>query len=385
MPKLIKISTEKFAVAGIPHQISITFDMTLLESDTSIDFAGVKLISNRPCKKDIIISKTDIFYDGILETGIYTRNINVNISRSVVPTVKDRDIGYFIRGNMVIEREKGKREEYFDDHELIIIPEKEPVKDSKPLLLQIKNIKIKLDKDVYQKGDKIKINYEIDKIKSLKISLIKDSNIYCHCPDYTKCAHIKEIPPKILSTIEFKNPPPSDIINFELPNELEPSHNWKWIGASTSYFENSIGDNVSYNLGISGTTYDNEIININAPIMIVEPAKEEFFLKEQPNKKPFETIFSPKNIELLRCEVIGDLVKFKLKNKSEQKLEGVTIIITGIQQSFFETLPWMIGKREWNPGETIEVSYKGHNADIESYQFIIETNSGIKVKKIQNF
>ncbi|MHA1694824.1 MAG: hypothetical protein ACTSUG_06160, partial [Candidatus Helarchaeota archaeon] len=328
MPKLIKLSTEKVAVAGLPHQVSVTFDMTLLESNTSVDFAGIRLISNRPCKKDILISKIDIFNGGILESGIYSRNVNLNISRRVVPTVIERNIRYFLRGTMVIEHETGKREEFFDDHDLTIIAEKEPVRSPRPILLQIKNIKIKLDKDIFEKGETIKINYETEKIKLLKFKLIKEANVYCHCADYAKCAHIKQNPPITLQNLDLHNPPSSDIVYFNLPNDLEPSHNWKWIGASTSYFENSIGDSVSYNLVINGTTFNNEIISLNAPIIIVEPTKEDLFMKEKSTQQPFKTTFSPKNIELQSCIVSNNIITFKFKNNSNQKLEGITISIT---------------------------------------------------------
>ncbi|MHA1229420.1 MAG: hypothetical protein ACTSRP_01715 [Candidatus Helarchaeota archaeon] len=384
MPKIINISSEKVAIAGLPHAVTVTFDMSLLETETAIDFAGIRLISNRPCKKDILIAKTDIFKGGILESGVYKRSVNLNIGRRVVPTIKERNINYMIRGNIVIEGTDGKREEYFDDQELVIVPENEPVPEYKPMILQIKNIKIKMEKDIYLKGESIKIEYELDRIKTLKINLVKDVNVYCHCPEYSKCIYTKSTENKTLKTMELQNPPSSDVLTFKLPDNIESSHNWKWIGPSTTYFENSIGDSVSYNIGITGITYDNEIISLSAPITVVEPGGEELFVGKKAEQKPFESIFSPKNIELISSEVSENLIKFKLKNNSNQKLEGVTITITGIQQALFETLPWVVGKREWAPGEIIEISYNEHDKQTDSYQFLIETNSGIRVKKIEN-
>jgi hypothetical protein len=109
---------------------------------------------------------------------------------------------------------------------------------------------------------------------------------------------------------------------------------------------------------------------------------EESYLQPKSNE-PFEkaTVFSPDNITILGYEVETNEIIFKLKNLSNQELEGITVTITGIQSMFFETATWVVGKKKWNPSEILEIPYKRHSKDIDSYQFLIESNSGISVKK----
>ena len=152
MPKIITINTDRVAVAGVPQEILVTLDMSLLDTSANIEWAGVRLYSFRPCKKDILISKTDIFGGGILENGVYNRRVRLNLTRQVVPTIEDRDIKYFVRGGITL-KENGKQEDFYDDKEILIMPEKEPSHESRPINLQIKDIKFKTDQDIYKKGE----------------------------------------------------------------------------------------------------------------------------------------------------------------------------------------------------------------------------------------
>jgi hypothetical protein len=264
MPKIITINTDRVAVAGVPQDILVTLDMSLLDTSAKIEWAGVRLYSLRPCKKDILISKTDVFGGGILENGVYNRRVRLNLTRQVVPTIEDRDIKYFVRGGITL-KENGKQEDFYDDKEIIIMPEKEPRHESRPINLQIKDIKFKTDKDTYKKGEDVKIQFEGERIRKLDIQLVKDANIHCRCQDYNKCVYIKPKPSKIVQSMQVKNPPSSDTINFKLPDNLEPSHSWKWIGASKSYFEHSIGDSVLYNIVLTAkTAEENQIIDLRA-------------------------------------------------------------------------------------------------------------------------
>ncbi|MBD3227061.1 MAG: hypothetical protein GF329_02650 [Candidatus Lokiarchaeota archaeon] len=387
MPKLIRISTSDFAYAGVPQEVSITFDMTLLDSKTNINWAGIRLYSSRPCKKEILVSKTNIFDSGTLESGVYQRNKSIKISNRVVPSIPDRDIKYFIRGSLTIKRKDGSEENFFDDQEIEILSTDKPDKEARPVTLQIKNIKVETDRDLYKEGETVKLNYEINNVKELIFKLIKEFDASCRCPDYKKCIYIKPKPPKVLLTKKLRNPPSSDSIKLKLPPDLESSHSWKWIGSSKSYFEYSIGDKVSYNIEITAINISNEEVKVQIPIIIIKEPKEEIFMdkKEKLGTKPFQKVFPPKKIQISQCEVKGNKINFKMKNKSNKDLEGISITITGIQETLFETPSWVVGKEEWKAGETIDVLYEGHTQNIENYQFLIETNSGIKIKKILKF
>ncbi|TFF87873.1 MAG: hypothetical protein EU550_02415 [Promethearchaeota archaeon] len=387
MPKLIKIATKDIAYAGVPQEVTIIFNMGLLDEDTRISWAGIRLYSLRPCKKEILISKTNIFDSGLLEAGVYRRKKNLTISNRVVPTIVDRDITYFVRGSLTIKRKDGSEENFFDDKKIEILPTDKPEKKARPVSLQIKNIKVESDKDLYKEGEIIKLTYEVDDVEKLIIRLIKDFDISCSCPDYKKCIYIKPKPSKVLLTKNLKNPPSSDSIKLKIPNSLESSHSWKWIGSSKSYFEYSIGDKISYKIEILAINTKKEELNVQIPIIIIKEPKEEIFMgeKEKFGSKPFEKVFSPDKIHISQCEVKGNKINFKMKNKSNKDLEGVSITIKGIQETLFETPSWVVGKKNWKAGETIDVLYEGHTENIENYQFLIETNSGIRVKKILKF
>jgi len=383
MPKLVNLNMDKVAFTGMPHEVELTLDLSLLEGNASVDWAGVRLLSIRPCKKEILIAISEIFGNGILESGTYIRRKKLNISKQVVPTIKERDIKYVVRGTLRLKKDDGSEENFFDEQELEITSINELEFKSRPINMQIKNIKVSTEKDVYKKGEIVKLRYELENVKNLKINLVKNANISCKCHEYEKCVYIKPKPPQVIKTLDISNPPSEDVINFELPDNLETSHNWKWIGTSKSYFEYSLGDIVLYTIELIATTTDNEIVNIQAPIIIAEDAESMLFSSPSTElkRRPFETIFPPKNIEIEDVTISGKEAEFTLKNKSNNKLEGVTITIKGIMQALFETNPWTIGKKEWNPGEKIIVTYKNHNKSIESYQLLIETNSGIQIEK----
>ena len=67
------------------------------EEDTSILWAGIRLLAHSPCLKEIQIAKNEIFSKGFFEVGDYYRDRALLIANNVVPTIKSRNLNYEIR------------------------------------------------------------------------------------------------------------------------------------------------------------------------------------------------------------------------------------------------------------------------------------------------
>ena len=67
------------------------------EEDTDILWSGIRLITNPPCLKEVQVSKEEIFSKGSFEAGEYIREKSILIKTNVVPTIKNRDLNYYLK------------------------------------------------------------------------------------------------------------------------------------------------------------------------------------------------------------------------------------------------------------------------------------------------
>ena len=67
------------------------------EEDTDILWSGIRLITNPPCLKEVQVSKIEIFSKGRFEAGEYIREKSILIKTNVVPTIKNRNLNYYLK------------------------------------------------------------------------------------------------------------------------------------------------------------------------------------------------------------------------------------------------------------------------------------------------
>jgi hypothetical protein len=68
-----------------------------------------------------------------------------------------------------------------------------------------------------------------------------------------------------------------------------------------------------------------------------------------------------------------DKYSVKIKNISKDKLNGVTVKLSGLLEGLFETPPTIEGFNKWNPGEEKEVTYETKQ-NVSSLVTILEDN-----------
>ncbi len=382
---LVNLETEKIAKVGIPTTVSSKFNMNELEEEQiDITWGGVRLYIKRPCAKELIISKNDIFYKGIFENGTYKRLRSIPISRRVVPSIDSR-ITYFIRANLSLINNKTKQEEnYFSDKSIFIKATATERMSSHPIDVKIKGVAISISKDTFMPDENIDLEYTLENYKELNVELIQDINTICQCPEFWKqCVHNKKKPPIQKAKSNIKNPPTNGKLNLKIPTDAEPSHNYLWETQVSLGVNHRVGDQNSWYLKIEATSFKGEKTQFTIPINIIEGKVTEpdlFSPIVGEKSNALGKIITPDQIELVKKEIDGNSIKITLKNKTKNNFEGVTIQVSGIQSEFFELPPNMLGKIKWDSNQDITVNYK-YNPDITMLQLKIEDNNQNTVSK----
>lgn len=383
---LINLETEKIAKVGIPTTVSSRFNMNEIEEEQiDVTWGGVRLYIKRPCAKELIISKNDIFYRGNFENGIYKRFRSIPISRRVVPSIESR-ITYFIRTNLSLINKKTKQEEnYFSDESILIKKTATERISSHPIDVKIKGVAINISKDSFMPDETIDLEYTLENFKELTVELIQDITTICQCPEFWKqCIHNKKKPPIQRANSTIKNPPTNGKLNFKIPADAEPSHNYLWETQVSLGVNHRVGDQNSWYLKIEATNFNGEKTQFTVPINIIEGKVTEPDLFSpivgEKSKALEGKIITSDQIGLVKKEIEGDNIKITLKNKTKSNFEGVTVQVSGIQSEFFELQPYMLGKIKWDSNQDITVSYK-YNPDITMFQLKIEDNNQNTVSK----
>ncbi|NVM01359.1 MAG: hypothetical protein HWN67_03430 [Candidatus Helarchaeota archaeon] len=383
---LVNLETEKIAKVGIPTTSSSTFNMNELEEEQiDITWGGLRLYIKRPCKKELIISKSDIFYNGLFENGIYKRLRNIPISRRVVPSIGSR-INYFIRANLSLINNKTKQEEnFFSDGSIVIKPAATEPISSHPIDVKIKGVAINISKDSFKPEEAIEMEYTLDNYRDIQVELIQDITTICQCPEFWKtCVHNKKKPPIQRAVSNIKNPPTNGTLILKIPKDSEPSHNYLYETQVSLGVKHRIGDENNWYLKIEATSFTSEKTQFTIPINIIKGRTEEtdFFAPSvgEKGKALGAKIIIGKEIGISSKVIDGNIINLSLKNNSKYNFEGVTIQITGIKE-FFEMPPKMLGKIKWDSNQLINISYDKFSSDLTSIQLKIEDNNQNTVSK----
>ena len=380
MVKLVELESQTVARLGLPVPVTVNYNLDLLENEVDVTWAGIRLYLHRPCKKNILVSISEVFTKGKFENTKYKRTKNLQLTRRMIPTLNGDDILYNLHGSLGFVSERGEEDNY-DDEKIVILPTFREKRVAKPIKIELQGIILNIKKDIYKAEELIEIDYELDNFKNLEINLIYEAKVSCKCEDYKTCVYIKPDRDKkdIVKTELVKNPLSTGKITIKLPKELEPSQDFSWDDASKSKILHLLKYTNSYYLLVNATNSNDEVIKFQTPIIITKEHEEEELFTPSSNK-PFKFIVSPDVIQVVEKKVEGNKTNFTLKNNSKNNLEGVTVKLTGIKEMFFELPPLMIGKKSWNSGENIIISIGETSPNIE-YQILIEDNSGIEITK----
>ncbi|MFW9771938.1 MAG: hypothetical protein ACFFEO_07215 [Candidatus Thorarchaeota archaeon] len=360
------------------------------EEDTSILWAGIKLITQPPCVKELQISKEEIFSKGHFEAGEYTRERSLLIKTNVVPTIKNRNLEYELK---LIVRQPHPTD---PDDDLVInrtkkveIRSRDSVaqrKQSNPISFSISGLNVLLSKDLFKPGETIKVSFSSDVLKHIEVRLLQKSNLVCFCDTYgQKCRKVEELPPAIAGDAKTSDIEKGFLL-LKVPEIAEPSHNYLWEPTEKEYWGFKFGDYTQYSLLIIGKRkfeYGREPISFELPITIVskptgDNKKEIDLFSGTPSAAPtlFDGISSKFQKTYKVVSIDSDLEKYKvkIKNISKENLKGVTVRISGLQEGLFETAPNLTGFNIWKINEEKEVIFRTKQ-DISALISILEDNS----------
>ncbi len=376
------------------------------EEDTSILWSGVSLITKPPCQsKELQISKAEIFSMGFYEAGGYIRERSISIKNSVVPTIKKRNLEYFLR--LVLRQENP-----IDPNSDLVVKKTQnieiKVKESKlrqikpnPISFSISGLNIQLSKDVFKPGETIKINYTSSNLREFEVKLLQKADLVCYCETYGKsCISVEELPPAIAGDVKTSNTDKGYLL-LKIPDIAEPSHNYLWEPSDKEYWGMKYGDYTEWSLQIFGRKkpeFGRDLIQFKLPITIVsqpifieeEKSGMDLFTKgvtggmnifeEVSSKSKFQKRFQLLSIDL-KSEEDSELKEYriKIKNISNEDLEGVTVRLFGLQEGLFETRYQTRGFNSWLKGEEKELTYS-LKQDISAIVSNIEDNSQESVR-----
>ncbi|MFX1393702.1 MAG: hypothetical protein ACFFAH_09010 [Promethearchaeota archaeon] len=364
----------------------------IFEDNTSILWSGIRLITSPPCLKDLQIAKAEIFSKGNFEAGEYIRDRALLIKNNVVPTIKTRNLYYIVQ---IILRQVNPINPDDDllikkDHNIDIRERESRSKNisQNPISFSISGLNINLTKDIFRPGETIKINYSSRELKQIEVRLLQKANLVCYCEAYGKnCRKVEELPAAIAGDAKTSNTDKGFML-LKVPEIAEPSHNYLWEPTEKEYWGFRYGDYTKWSLLVLGNyKTSRDIIKFEVPITIVahpiSEEKEELDLfgtasGEAPSvfelSSKFQKIFKVISID-------SDLEKYKIrvKNISKEKLNGVTIQLSGLQKGLFETAPILNGFRSWESGEEKEIIYDTKQ-DISALISILEDNTQKKIR-----
>ncbi|TFF99632.1 MAG: hypothetical protein EU541_04400 [Promethearchaeota archaeon] len=366
------------------------------EEDNNILWSGVRLVTSPPCKRDFLIAQKEIFSNGYFEAGEYIREKAITLKKNVVPTIKKRDLIYNLelilrKPNPINEDEDLliKRKE-----ELDIRPQKTALQKSpNPISFSISGLNVELKKDIFKPGETIKLSYSSEELDEIEVRLLQKANLICHCAQYGRsCQQVEELPPAIAGKYKTRITTKEGNALLKVPEVAEPSHNYLWEPSEKEHWDLKLGDYTQWSLLITAhkkPEFGKEKIEFELPITISsKPITEkregsDLFAGSKPDAFSLFEGVTPrfeKRFELIGVEFAGEtqkkvnIYKVKIKNISEQDLEGATIKLSGLQEGLFETAPHLIGFKDWNKGEVKEVEYR-IKQNISALVSIIEDNS----------
>jgi hypothetical protein len=344
------------------------------EENASILWAGVRLVIYPPCTKELQVANEEIFSKGHFEPGNYIRDRNLLIKGTIIPTIQKRNLEYELK--LVLRQPHPLNE----DEDLVINKSTKievKAKDSglqtnipNPIALSLSGLNINLSKDIFKPGETIKVNFKSDILRQIEIRLLQKANLVCYCEAYGQsCRKVEDLPPAIAGdakTLDMSK----DFLLLKVPEIAEPSYNYLWAPKEKEYWGMKFGSYMKWSLLIIGKPkpeFGKESISFEVPITIVSKAiserkKEIDLFSKDLSSAPsvFDSVTSKFQKLVKVVSVDSDMEKYvmRMKNISSEKLEGVTIKVSGLQEGLFETAPILTGFKSWKAGEEKEIVYK---------------------------
>jgi hypothetical protein len=342
------------------------------EKDSEILWSGLQLLTNPPCAKELQIAKAEIFSKGTFESGEYVRNRMMLIKNNVVPTIKNRNLEYYIK---LILRQPHPINP--DDDLLINRMQKIEIKakaiglqtkKSNPISFSLSGLNINLSKDIFKPGETIKVNFSSEELKEIEIRLLQEANLICYCDAYGQnCRKVEKLPPAIAGDAKTSNVEKGFLL-IKVPEIAEPSHNYVWEAQEKEQWGFKFGDYTQWSLRVMGkTSSGREKIKFDIPITIVsKPVDEakigEDFFAHQSASAPtlFEGLSSKLQKVFQIASIDSDMDKYtiKIKNITKETLYGVSVKVSGLLEGLFESTPILKGFKKWESGQEKEVKYE---------------------------
>ncbi len=364
------------------------------EEKIDILWSGIRLITNPPCAKELQVSKEEIFSKGTFEAGKYIREKSLLIKSNIVPTIKNRNLKYFLK---LILRQPNP----INPEEDLVINKTHNIeikarnsglqaKIPKPISFSISGLNILLTKDVYKPGETIKVGYSSEELKQIEIRLLQNSNLVCYCEAYgDNCSKVEELPPAIAGDAKTQNFD-KEFLLLKVPEVAEPSHNYLWSPSEKEQFGFRYGAYTKWSLLVIGKKkpeYGLEPIKLEVPIAIssgplsTEKTDIDLFSEGTAGASSlFDGISKfQKTYKVLSIDSDIDKYILKIKNISKEDLHGVTIVISGLQEGLFETASSLIGFNTWKSGEEKEIIYESKQ-NITALISIFEDNSQQRIR-----
>jgi len=344
------------------------------EEDTSILWSGIRLITNPPCTKELHISKEEIFSKGNFEAGGYIRDKSLLIKNNVVPTIKNRNLNYFIKLILRQPHPLNPEEDLVINkiHDIEIKAKESDIqaKTPKPISFSISGLNVLLTKDVFKPDETIKLSFTSEELRHIEVRLLQKSNLVCYCEAYGQnCRKVEELPPAIAGAAKTTDIDKGFLL-LKVPEIGEPSHNYLWKPTEKEYWGFKYGDYTEWSLLIIGhkkPEYGKEQIRFELPITIsVKPIEEskkdlDLFSREHVGAPSLFDGISSKFQKFYKVVSIdSDLEKYRLriKNISKEDLQGVTVKVSGLMEGLFETAPYLTGFNRWKKEEEKEIVYE---------------------------
>ncbi|MHA1732664.1 MAG: hypothetical protein ACTSU5_12035 [Promethearchaeota archaeon] len=383
--------SETVAGATVPVKCRLEF-----EERQRVFWAGVKLVTQRLCKNELIVAKRDLFGDGEFEAGTYLRNFSLTVAPNIIPSIPARNINYRVVLGVRIPkfRDPDAEVEVVNSKDLLIrpVPVKRGEQEANPVVLAIGGLQVKISKDVFKPGEAIKVDYAAKSgYKSIQVKLIQNAGVTCYCPEFGReCQYTAENPPVVTNTSRKEISSGEGFLLLKVPRVAEPSHEYFWTPKKEAAWGHKFGDVSEWYLEIVGSRGGNQKpVKFTVPIRLLP-------LKEAPTPKVEDKLFEPV-VSSDRAGGLGAILKkqFAVKgvtrdqarnqysvevvNKSKKTIEGVSVQATGIQEGLFETPSWTVGFASWAAGEVKSFGYPCRS-EVTSIVLNFEDNGGRKTR-----
>lgn len=364
----------------------VQFEVTT-PTPVQVLWGGIKMVTRRPCKNPLVIASKEIFSRGTFAVGTYQRQVEVPISRNIIPSVTLRNITYSLDASVRLEKVPDSEEEIeiMKSQPVVVEPlyDKTIAPHPNSVHFSLGGLTVTLNKDVYRVGEAIKVSYVQQGFRHLSAKLMQDANVLCSCPQYGGvCTVVEQLPAVVANASKKDLTAPEGFLLLKIPKVSEPSHAYEWKPTAETFWGHSFGDVSEWFIQISGHPENPALkpVKFQVPITISPAALESQgngLFEPTDQVAPFKVKARSKEaFEVTRVDFDATNRTFEIRITnclSEKILEGVTIRVTGMQSGLFETSAFTFGLGDWAPGEEKVLQYRTH-PNISNLFLLVEDN-----------